>query len=351
VSVNVIGEPMVDAAAPAAPQSSLLDVSGLSVGFGGRRGQPVGVVRDVSFRIEAGQTLVLLGESGSGKSVTARSLLRLYGANAHISGHVRLSGVDLLGLPEKQMRAHRGSTIGFVPQDAHGALDPLRRIGSQINEVLLTHGVADQRRQAGALAQDLLASVGIPDPGRVAHAYPHELSGGMRQRCLIAIAIACRPRLLIADEPTTALDVTIQAQVLDLLAQLQDEMHMGLLMVTHDVGVARQVADQVAVMYGGRLIETGTAQEVLDHPAHPYTVGLLGAAPTPDTPRGELQAIPGRPPNPADIPGLGCAFAPRCPSATDACSASVPAPVRLGPGRTAACLLVEPAGRLEAARP
>jgi len=233
------------------------------------------VVRDVSFGVDAGQTLVLLGESGSGKSVTARSLMRLYGANAHIRGQVRLSGIDLLGLSEKQMRAHRGSTIGFVPQDAHGALDPLRRIGSQINEVLLTHGVADKRRQASPLARDLLSSVGIPDPERVADAFPHELSGGMRQRCLIAIAIACRPRLLIADEPTTALDVTIQAQVLDLLAKLQDEMHMGLLMVTHDVGVARQVADQVAVMYGGRLIETGTAQEVLDHPAHPYTVGLL----------------------------------------------------------------------------
>jgi oligopeptide/dipeptide ABC transporter ATP-binding protein len=219
--------------------------------------------------------------------------------------------------------------------------------------------MAQHRRRAGERAEELLASVGIPDPARVAGSYPHELSGGMRQRSLIAIAIACRPRLLVADEPTTALDVTIQAQVLDLLRRLQDEMQMGLLMVTHDVGVARQIADQVAVMYGGRLIETGTVAEVLDHPAHPYTAGLLDAAPTPDTPRSQLRAIPGRPPAPSEIPESGCAFAPRCPKASPQCGEVLPPPVVLGPERIAACLLADPSagpgqpatGVMERARP
>ena len=227
----------------------------------------------------------------------------------------------------------------MVPQDPTGSLDPLRRIGRQIVEVLRIHGVEATKAAASARAEQLLAGVGIADPRRVARSYPHELSGGMRQRAVIALAVACAPKVLIADEPTTALDVTIQAQVLELIAGLQQDQGMGMLMVTHDVGVARQVADRVAIMYAGRIVEEGPATEVLDHPRHPYTAALLAAVPTPQVERGQLQAIPGRPPSPAEVPVDACAFAPRCPAATDECRAQVPAPVVVGVTHRSSCLL------------
>ncbi|HEY3941191.1 MAG TPA: ABC transporter ATP-binding protein [Acidimicrobiales bacterium] len=313
-----------------------LKVTDLSVTFR-TAARTVEAVRGISFGVEPGRTLVLLGESGSGKSVSARSIMRLYGDAVTVGGQVTFGDVDLLSLPERDMQDVRGRAIALVPQDASGTLDPLRRIGSQIVEVLRRHRIVDSAAAGRERAAELLGQVGLSDPRRAVRAYPHELSGGMRQRALIAIAIACSPRLLIADEPTTALDVTIQAQVLDLFGRLQEELGMGLLFVTHDVGVARQIADRVAVMYAGRLVEDGPGVEVLDRPAHPYTAGLLGAVPTRDTPRGALHAIPGQPPAAgAQTPGA-CAFAPRCGYALEECGHEQPELVAVGPGHSAAC--------------
>jgi oligopeptide/dipeptide ABC transporter ATP-binding protein len=322
----------------------VLTVEDLTVAFS-RRKRRVEAVRGVSFALTAGRTLVLLGESGSGKSVTARAILRLYGGGAAIGGSVRLGDTELTTLEEPWMRGIRGGAIGMVPQDPSGSLDPLRRVASQIVEVLARHDVEQDPRRARAYGAGLLERVGIHDPDRVLDAFPFELSGGMRQRVAIAIAIACRPRVLIADEPTTALDVTVQAQVLELFTELQQELDMALLLVTHDVGVARIVGDDVAVMYAGRLVETGPVERVLTQPGHPYTAGLLDALPMPGIPRGELLAIPGRPPGPDEpVQEHMCAFAPRCRFAQPPCESHRPPLVEVRPGQTAACDLVEPLG-------
>jgi oligopeptide/dipeptide ABC transporter ATP-binding protein len=324
----------------------ILDVEDLRVRFQSR-GRAIEAVRGVSFSLHAGKTLILLGESGSGKSVTSRAILRLYGPAAAISGRIRLGEHDLLSLDERAMRGIRGGTVALVPQDPTASLDPLQRVGSQIIEVLRRHGLESNAHLAATRAHELLSQVGIPDPVRVARAFPHELSGGMRQRVLIAIAIACSPRLLIADEPTTALDVTIQSQVLELFASLQQELGMALLMITHDVGVAAQMADRVAVMYAGRLVEQGPARQVLESPTHPYTVGLLGAVPSPSVSRGNLLAIPGRPPGAGEHIGPGCAFAPRCWAAIDSCHTSDPVLDEVSAGHFTACpVLATSGGRL-----
>jgi oligopeptide/dipeptide ABC transporter ATP-binding protein len=322
----------------AVPTGTLL-VEDLTVTFR-RSGHAIEAVRGISFAVEPGKTLVLLGESGSGKSVSARAVLRLYSQAVAISGRLELGDLDLLSLPEKAMQDVRGRAIALVPQDASGTLDPLRRIGAQITEVLRRHGVVESRAAARQRAAELLAQVGISDPARMVRAYPHELSGGMRQRALIAIAIACSPQVLIADEPTTALDVTIQAQVLDLFASLQEQLGMGILLVTHDVGVARQIADRVAVMYAGRLVEDGPAARVLEQPGHPYSAGLLGAVPTRETPRGGLRAIPGQPPAAGEQLQTACAFAPRCAYALASCIENEPGLVEVGAGHRAACPVV-----------
>ena len=335
----------VDRVATAYASDVVLDVRDLHTEFG-PRSKPVRAVRGVDFHLTRGRTLVLLGESGSGKSVTARSVLRLYGPAARSTGHVILDGRDLMAAPERELRAARGRHLALVPQDPSGALDPLRTIGSQLREVLRQHRMVTSRSAAKTQAIELLRLVGIPDPRRVARAYPHQLSGGMRQRAAIAIGVSCEPSVLIADEPTTALDVTVQAQILELFAELQRSMHMAILLVTHDVGVAEQLGDRIAVMYAGRIVENGPALQVLTEPAHPYTAALLAALPAAGVARGELKPIPGR----AAMAGediVGCPFAPRCERVTSASWQADPPLVAIGPVRSVACVNALPvSGRL-----
>jgi peptide/nickel transport system ATP-binding protein len=324
------------AAAPPDGAETVLAVRDLHTSFGPVDAS-IDAVRGVSFDLTRGKVLVLLGESGSGKSVTARSILRLYGRSARISGLARLGDVELTEATDRQLESIRGRQIALVPQDPTGALDPLVRIGAQLTEVLRHHGMVATKQEATARARELLDLVGIPDPDRVLGSFPHQLSGGMRQRAVIAIAMSCEPRVLLADEPTTALDVTVQAQILDLFVALQRRLDMAILLVTHDVGVADQVGDEVAVMYAGRIVEQGPTADVLARPAHPYTRALLASLPTPGVVRGELAAIPGR----AVLAGealAGCPFAARCAHVRDECRAAEPDLVPVdGAGRAAAC--------------
>ena len=256
----------------------LLDVQDLTVVFDGSR-TSVTAVDHVSFQLAAGETLGLVGESGSGKSVTAFSILRLVQAPGRIvSGRVIFEGRDLLTLPEPDMRQVRGARISLIFQEPMTALNPVMRVGDQIAEALRVHGLADAN-EARARAIELLDAVRITEPARRVRDYPHQLSGGMRQRVMIAIALACRPPLIIADEPTTALDVTIQAQVLELLRELKERFHLALLLITHDFGVIAEMADRVAVMYKGQIVESGPVRQILREPAHPYTRSLLAAVP------------------------------------------------------------------------
>jgi len=318
--------------------SAALSVTDLRTAFGGKR-DPIRALQGVSFELNSGETLVLLGESGSGKSVTIRSIMRLYGKTTDIGGSVRLDGRELMTLPEGEMRKIRGRSIGLVPQDPTGALDPLRSIGSQLVEMLRANGMATSRSAAKARALELLDAVGIPDPKRVARSRPHQLSGGMRQRAVIAIAVSCEPAVLVADEPTTALDVTIQAQVLEIFLDLQRRLGMAMILVTHDVGVAEEVGGTIGVMYAGRLVEVGPAAAVLASPRHPYTRGLLESLPRPGIKRGELPVIAGRPPLTGErIPG--CPFSPRCPLAQPECRIERPPLILVEENRLAACPIV-----------
>ena len=301
----------------------LLQVRNLSIAFGTERGQIV-PVRDVSFSIEPGQMVALVGESGCGKSVTAMSILRLIPTppGKVLGGQVMLGGRDLLQLSEKQMQKVRGKDIAMIFQEPMTSLNPVYTIGDQITEAVLLHqGVT--KRQAIAAAELALRDVGIADPHRRLNEYPHQMSGGMRQRVMIAMALACQPKLLIADEPTTALDVTVQAQILELLRKLQREKGMAILLITHDLGVVAENADLVAVMYASRIVETATVQELFDHPLHPYTEGLFRSVPKLGGSVNRLATIPGTVPNPASFPA-GCKFHTRC-LATRAAAASDPA--------------------------
>ncbi|RDC71228.1 ABC transporter ATP-binding protein [Rhodovulum sp. 12E13] len=321
----------------------LLDVRGLTVRFHSRRSSAT-AVDDVSFSLAAGEVLCIIGESGSGKSVTMRALMRLLPERrAEISGRIGLDGNDVLSLGDRALNALRGDTVSMVFQEPMTALDPVFTIGDQIAETVRRHRGAS-RAEAEARALELLKLVRIPSPERRLRAYPHELSGGLRQRAMIALALSCQPKLLLADEPTTALDATVQIQVLVLLKRLQAEIGMGIVFVTHDLGVAAQIADKVAVMYAGRIVEYGPARDVLLDPRHPYTIGMLSSTVRGQPRDRDIEAIPGSPPDLAALPP-GCAFAPRCRFAVDACRAALPPVEEVGPGRSARC------ARLAAARP
>jgi len=321
----------------------LLSVRNLSVTFPTRRG-PAAVVDNVSFDLEAGEVLGIVGESGSGKSLTAFAILRLIAKPGRIAGgSILFEGQDLLQQPESVMNRLRGSAISMIFQEPMSSLNPVFSVGDQIMEPLRQHRGLDGRA-ARAAALDLLDRVEIPDPARRIDEYPHQLSGGMRQRAMIAIALACRPKLLIADEPTTALDVTIQAQILDLLRGLQRELGMAVLLITHDLGVVAQFAKQALVMYAGRVSETAEVHDLFRRPMHPYTQGLVASMPVMDGPRRPLRAIAGTVPQPAAMPA-GCRFAPRCGRAIAACSAAVPPTLQLNGGHSVACLLPAAAGQ------
>jgi peptide/nickel transport system ATP-binding protein len=320
----------------------LLRIDGLTVAF------PAEIaVRELSLTLDAGQTVAIVGESGSGKSMTALALMRLLPRSARIAaGAAWFAGRDLMALDEAGMRRVRGREIAMIFQEPMTSLNPVHTIGAQVAEVLRLHeglGRAAARRRA----IELLDLVRIADPARRVDDYPHQLSGGMRQRVMIAIAVACGPRLLIADEPTTALDVTIQAQVLDLLDRLRRDLSMGLLLITHDLGIVGQWADRVVVMYAGRKVEEGPPDALLGTPAHPYTIGLLGASPR------KAEGLGYRQTRLAEIPGsivsargeAGCAFAPRCGHAVASCRAAPPPPlVARGAGRLVACPVLAAAG-------
>ena len=324
---------------------TLLDVSGLTIAF--PRATPV---IDFGFTVAEGETVAVVGESGSGKSLTALAIMRLLPRTARIaSGHIRFQGRDLLALPEPDMRKVRGREIAMIFQEPMTSLNPVLTVGKQIAEVLRLHeGLSADAARARSI--ELLDLVRVADPHRRVDDYPHKLSGGMRQRVMIAMAVACRPRLLIADEPTTALDVTIQAQVLDLLDRLRRDLGMALVLITHDLGIVGQWADRVVVMYAGRRAEEAEAGILLDDPLHPYTRGLLAASPRLDVnlhyTAGPLREIPGSIASAIGQPG--CPFVPRCPLALPSCSLRPPPLEEVRPGRFVACPVTTAGERADA---
>ena len=315
----------------------LAEIGDLSVRFVSREAT-VHAVNGVSFAVRPGEVLCILGESGSGKSVTLRALMRLLPRQARIEGGVRIDGEDVLAMSASRLRELRGGVAAMIFQEPMTALDPVYTVGQQIGETLRRH-TGMTRMAARDRALELLELVRIPSPERRLDAYPHELSGGLRQRAMIAMALSCNPRLLLADEPTTALDATVQVQVLILLRRLQRELGMGMIFVTHDLGVAAEIADTVAVMYAGRIVESGPVADVLGMPAHPYTQGLLASTVHGQPRDRDIDAIPGSPP---DMRRLvpGCSFAPRCALRLPACRIDLPEPRFPASDRMAACLRV-----------
>ncbi|MFD2262864.1 ABC transporter ATP-binding protein [Lacibacterium aquatile] len=329
-------------------ETPILSIAGLQAGFR-IAGRNIAAVQEIDLAVGSGETVALVGESGSGKSVTSLSIIGLLPKKiGHIAeGSIKLrrrDGVvtDLVGLNAEEMRRIRGNDIGMVFQEPMTSLNPVYTIGEQIAEPIRIHR-GKSRKEAAEDAVKLLTQVGIPDPGRRAKQFPHELSGGMRQRATIAMALSCDPQLLIADEPTTALDVTIQAQILELLADLQAKRGMGIIFITHNLGVVAEIADRVVVMYAGRIVESGPVAEVFAHPRHPYTAGLMRSVPR----LGEATALKASgqplPTIAGNVPSLvrlpqGCAFAPRCPMAMDACRAEVPPLFSATPTQSSRCL-------------
>ena len=327
----------------------LLQIQGLTVAFATAQGS-LPAVRDVSFGVRAGEVLGLVGESGSGKSVTSLAILRLLPPQARLSGEIQFDGRDLLHASEQEMRSVRGARISMIFQEPMTALNPVMRVGDQVAEAVLAHGAVASRQspvaskgEAWRRAVEALKDVQIADAERRARDYPHQLSGGMRQRVMIAMAMVNHPELLIADEPTTALDVTIQAQILELLGELQHKYGLAMLLISHDLAVVSQVAHRVAVMYAGSIVEMGSASQVFRNPAHPYTRGLLEAVPTLGTDRARaLKTIEGTVPPIAALPP-GCAFEPRCGIRVEECARSFPPLVEIELGHTARCPVSNPA--------
>jgi peptide/nickel transport system ATP-binding protein len=317
---------------------ALLEIRGLRVTFTGGA-KPVCAVDGVDLSLRRGEVVALLGESGSGKSVTLRAILGLHPPkNTRIEGAIRVAGTDVLALKGEALSDYRGKTVSMIFQEPMLALDPVYTLGKQITEAIRKHepvGEAEARKRA----LELFEHVRIPSPERRLDAYPHEMSGGMRQRAMIALALACNPQVLLADEPTTALDATVQVQILLLLRELQRELGLAMIFVTHDISVAVEVADRIAVMYAGRIVEVGAVREVIRSPSHPYTAGLLATRAHGGRLSGNrLPAIPGSPPDLANLPP-GCAFAPRCTSVRDACRIAPPQPVDVAAGHTVRCIL------------
>jgi oligopeptide transport system ATP-binding protein len=335
---------ITDAAQSQPPQSAagpLLAVEDLQVEFRTREGTAK-AVNGVSFSLAEGETLAILGESGCGKSVTAQAIMGILDTPPGYvtGGSVRFRGTDLLTLPDKERRKYRGRNIAMIFQDALSALNPVHTVGRQIGEMFRAHenmGKAEARQKA----IELMDLVRIPAAAQRVDDYPHQFSGGMRQRIMIAMSLALRPDVLIADEPTTALDVTVQAQVMELLAELQQQLQMGLILITHDLGVVADVADRIAVMYAGRVVEQAPVDDIYHRPAHPYTKGLLASVPRVDAKGSELYAIKGLPPNLIRLPA-GCSFAPRCSFAQDVCRADPGPDLRsIAADRTVACHFAE----------
>jgi peptide/nickel transport system ATP-binding protein len=320
----------------------LVAVEGLTVDFlGGAK--PVRAVAGLDLTLAKGEVVALLGESGSGKSVTLRALMRLLPAKrARIGGRMRVDGCDVAALSARQLADYRGRTISMIFQEPGLAFDPVYRVGDQITEAVIRHERVS-RHTARARALELFERVRIPSAARRLDSFPHEMSGGMRQRAMIALALSCRPKVLLADEPTTALDATVQIQILLLLRELQRELGLAVIFVTHDIGVATEVADRIAVMYAGRIVERGVCRDVIRTPTHPYTRGLLasraGSAYTKDS---RLDTIPGAPPDLANLPP-GCAFAPRCTHAKGICNAGQPAELPVAENHFARCVLLRAA--------
>ena len=325
--------------------SELLRIKNLNIDFASRNG-PLAAVRDVSFDIGRGESLALVGESGSGKSVTALSIMRLLPAQARISGEVHFDNRPLLALSDREMRPFRGERISMIFQEPMTALNPVMRVGEQVAEAVLTHGSTSwtrrrlEREVAWDRALEALRDVGFRDPQGRAQAYPHQLSGGQRQRVMIAMAIVNRPQLLIADEPTTALDVTVQAQIVGLLRDLRQRFNLSLLFISHDLGLVAQLVDRVAVMYAGSIVERGSVRDIFRHAVHPYTKGMLGAVPTLRTDRTmPLRTIEGVVPSPAGMPP-GCPFEPRCELKERQCADALPPLVEVGASHYARCPVV-----------
>ncbi|WP_188454276.1 ABC transporter ATP-binding protein [Virgibacillus oceani] len=322
--------------------SHLLEVNHLKINFKTYGGE-VKAVRDVSFHVDKGEVLAIVGESGSGKSVTVQSIMGLIPTPPGIikGGSIRFQGKELLRRPKKELRKVKGSKIGMIFQDPMTSLNPTMRVGKQIEEGLIIHQRLS-KSEAKKRAIEMIKLVGIPNPEERYNQYPHEFSGGMRQRAMIAIALACNPELLIADEPTTALDVTIQAQVLELMKQIQEETKTSIILITHDLGVVAETAQRVIVMYGGMMVESGTVFDIFENPKHPYTWGLLNSIPNIDEEeKKQLEPIDGSPPD-LFAPPKGCPFAPRCKYAMEVCLEEMPSEYEIDGGHVAKCWLNDP---------
>ncbi|MBN8939576.1 MAG: ABC transporter ATP-binding protein [Rhizobiales bacterium] len=328
--------PAPSVSAAGAATGPLLDVGDLSVTFHGQDGRRTHAVDGVSFTLEAGRTLGIVGESGSGKSVTSLSIMGLLPAGAaEVTGAIRFDGHELLHMPKDGLRDLRGDRLAMIFQEPMTSLNPSFTIGDQICEAVIRHRKVS-REEAAWRAIEMLRRVRIPTPEARFHDYPHKLSGGMRQRVMIAMALACDPRLLIADEPTTALDVTIQAQILELMRQLREETGTAIILITHDLGVVAEVCDEVIVLYAGQVVERAPVAELFRNPQHPYTVGLIGSIPRLDIRKDRLAAISGSVPN-MTAPPKGCRFAPRCPFVEPACLAAPPTLAAIGAGHSSRC--------------